>query len=63
MGKKQADTYQYQSYLIRLWQDGKDAPWRASAKDARTGQQYLFDSPEHLFSYLHKQTQKQGDLS
>lgn len=54
MGKKQ-DSYQYQSYLIRLWQDGKDAPWRASAKDVVTGQQHLFVSPEQLFSYLHKQ--------
>jgi hypothetical protein len=63
MSKKQADTYQYRSYLIRLWQDGENAPWRASAKDVVTGQQHLFVSPEQLFSYLHKQTQQQGDLS
>lgn len=63
MGKKQTDTYQVQSYLIRLWQDGENAPWRASATEVGTGQQHLFVSPEQLFSYLHKQTQQQGDLS
>ena len=59
--KKTAQTtssYCYQSYLIRLWQDGKDAPWRASAKNATTGEHSFFDSPEHLFAFLHTQTKK-----
>jgi hypothetical protein len=52
-------THQYQSFLIRLWQDGEGTAWRGSAKHVATGHLYFFNSLEHLFVYLQTQTKKQ----
>ena len=49
-------TYQYQSFLIRLWQDSEDAPWRVSTTHVTTGEQLFFDNLESLFIYLSRQT-------
>lgn len=46
----------YHAYLVRLWQDGPQAPWRASAQNAHTGEKWFFADLEALFAFLHKQT-------
>ena len=43
---------QYQSYLLRLWQESPHAPWRASLQDATTGERRAFSNLESLFTYL-----------
>lgn len=46
----------YHAYLVRLWQDGPRAPWRASAQCAQTGEKRLFVDLEVLFTFLKTQT-------
>ena len=50
----------YTAYLVRLWQDNLQAPWRASAQHARTGEIIRFADLEQLFHFLESQT---GDES
>lgn len=46
----------YRAFLVRLWRNDPETPWRASAKDTQTGEQHYFASPENLFRFLHKET-------
>lgn len=41
-----------QTYLLRLWQESPDAPWRVSLQHATTGERWGFASLEALFSFL-----------
>ena len=45
------------AYLLRLWRDGPDEPWRASVKLVADGRELHFASPEKLFLFLHEQTE------
>lgn len=47
----------YQAYLLRLWREGQDAPWRASLEDPHTGQRLSFASDEQLLAFLREQMQ------
>lgn len=51
----------YRSYLLRLWRETADLPWRATLEDPRTGEQYGFASLARLFAYLEAQTDLQSD--
>lgn len=44
----------YQAYLVRLWPAcyGAQTVWRASAKDAHTGERRAFADLAHLFAFL-----------
>jgi hypothetical protein len=46
----------YQAFLVRLWRDGPQEPWRASAKEVANGRELFFSSPEKLFLFLYAQT-------
>lgn len=46
----------YHAYLVRLWQDGPNASWRAFAKDVLTKNEHHFASLEELFVFLTAQT-------
>jgi hypothetical protein len=46
----------YIAYLVRLWQDNQQGPWRASAQSVQTGEKVLFASPAELFAFLEGQT-------
>ncbi len=46
----------YQAYLVRLWQESPQGPWRALVKDARTGDEVRFATLEPLFLFLHGRT-------
>ena len=46
----------YTAYLVRLWQDHPQGPWRASAQSVQTGERVLFASLAELFAFLEGQT-------
>jgi len=46
----------YTAYLVRLWQDSQQGPWRASAQSVQTGERVLFASLAELFAFLQGQT-------
>jgi hypothetical protein len=48
--------FRYAAYMVRLWQDGGSAQWRASAQSAQTGEIILFASLAELFVFLESQT-------
>jgi hypothetical protein len=45
-----------QAFLIRLWRDGQQEPWRASAREVANGREFFFASLEKLFLFLYAQT-------
>jgi hypothetical protein len=47
---------EYQSFLLRLWQETPHAPWRASLQNAATGERQGFSDLESLFTFLRTQT-------
>ena len=46
----------YHAYLLRLWKDGDNTPWRASLEDPRNGTQLNFAELKQLIAYLEKET-------
>lgn len=46
----------YHSYLVRLWQDDSELPWRAVAQSVQTGEISHFVDLESLFTFLQAQT-------
>ncbi|MFN8485913.1 MAG: hypothetical protein U0768_22960 [Anaerolineae bacterium] len=42
----------YHSFLVRLWRESAEGPWRASAHCVQTGETLRFASVEALFAYL-----------
>ena len=46
----------YRAYLVRLWQDGPNAPWRALTRNVLTQDEQHFASVEELFVFLQDQT-------
>ena len=49
-------TVVYTAYLVRLWQENEQSPWRASAQSAVTGERIYFTDLESLFAFLQAQT-------
>jgi len=47
----------YQAYLLRLWRESSQQPWRAMLEDPHTGDQHGFATLEQLFAFLQQQTQ------
>lgn len=45
----------YQAYLLCLWRDDGQAPWRASLQEAQAGQLISFASVAQLIVYLEQQ--------
>lgn len=48
----------YQAYMLRLWHEGDDLPWRASLQNPHTGEQQHFAALTQLFAYLEQQTRR-----
>lgn len=46
----------YRAYLVRLWRENPQAPWRASAQCARTGEKSYFSTLADLYAFLETQT-------
>ncbi|NJM40209.1 MAG: hypothetical protein HC853_05320 [Anaerolineae bacterium] len=50
------DSYHsYHSFLVRLWRQAPDAPWRASAQSVQSGQARHFADMNALFQFLGSQ--------
>jgi hypothetical protein len=48
-------TATYTAFLVRLWQENEEIPWRASVQSARTGEKTYFSDLESLFMFLRAQ--------
>lgn len=46
----------YNAYLVRLWQESPEAPWRASATSVPAGKTVYFATLQALFSFLQART-------
>lgn len=52
----------YHAYLVRLWQDGPNRPWRALTRDCATDEERRFATIEELFLFLYLQTDGGGPI-
>ncbi|MDX1689333.1 MAG: hypothetical protein R3248_15225 [Candidatus Promineifilaceae bacterium] len=52
---------QYRAYLLRLWRDGTETPWRIMLKSVPAGEQHSFTDLESLFLYLDRITYPRPD--
>lgn len=46
----------YHAYLVRLWQDQPNRPWRALVRCCANNEERRFATVEELFLFLHRQT-------
>jgi hypothetical protein len=46
----------YHAYLLRLWREDVDTPWRASLQEAHAGQSFNFASVAQLIAFIEEQT-------
>lgn len=46
----------YQSYLVRLWQDDPQAPWRILAQSIQSGETRHFVDLDSFFAFLRART-------
>lgn len=54
----------YHAYLIRLWRDDEQQPWRAELVSPHSGEARHFATPEQAYAYLQQQLKPPiGDLS
>lgn len=51
-GEAGGDQPDYHSYLLRVWREYRQSPWRASLESAATGQRHSFADLERLFAFL-----------
>ena len=49
----------YRSFLVRIWREAEDAPWRASITDVLSKESLAFGTLQALFLHLHKQIENQ----
>ncbi len=49
------DAFLYQSYLLRLWRDSPQSPWRASLQSSATEELQHFLTAEDLWAFLKAQ--------
>jgi hypothetical protein len=50
----------YHAYLLRIWRDGQESPWRTSLVDPHSGEKMSFASLEQMWSFLHGLLQEEG---
>ncbi|MCB0087096.1 MAG: hypothetical protein KDE54_04225 [Caldilineaceae bacterium] len=55
-----ANLPSYSAYLVRLWQEAPDTPWRASAQSVQSSEIVRFGSLQALFQFLELQTARSG---
>lgn len=53
----------YQAYMLRLWRDGGQAPWRASLESTADGHRWHFGSVGELICFLEEVTAKPTAVS
>ncbi len=45
----------YWSYLLRVWRESAQDPWRAMLEDPHTGERLAFADAERLLAFLNQQ--------
>lgn len=55
MSNHEHNTNTYKAFMIRLWQDDENAPWRASVQMVRTGETIHFASVLELLGFVRAQ--------
>ena len=50
----------YHAYLVRLWQDRPQRPWRAFIRDCANDEERRFATIEELFLFLYRETDGGG---
>ena len=48
----------YRSYLLRLWREGREGPWRISLRSSEGGARRGFADLDHLMAYLQSQLEQ-----
>ncbi len=46
----------YISFLLRLWKDDDETPWRARLEEPHSGEHHTFAALVHLVRFLEEQT-------
>jgi hypothetical protein len=46
------DPDRYRSYLLRLWREARDAPWRCQVQCVGTDQEWRFAGLAEMFEFL-----------
>ncbi len=59
---KNSQQTDYHAYLLRLWREGQQMPWRAMVEDPHTGQKQNFASLSRLFAFLETQIDPSVEL-
>lgn len=52
---------EYLAYLLRMWRDRADGPWRATLEDPHQREKVGFSSIKELITYLQSLTGIQGE--
>jgi hypothetical protein len=52
MPETSSQPFSYQSYLLRVWREAPEGPWRASLENATSGEKRAFAQLEDLIDYL-----------
>jgi hypothetical protein len=47
----------YHAYLLRLWRENDNAPWRVTLQDSRTGEKIGFTDLKKFSDYLEDKTE------
>jgi len=48
----------YQSYLLRLWQESPETPWRAMLKCSVSGEELVFADLDKMLAFLRAQMEE-----
>ena len=57
------ESTNYHSYLLRIWRDGPQRPWRLSMHCAATDTLHYFADTNHLVAFLQAQTDDMEELA
>lgn len=53
----------YAAYMVRLWQDTPDGPWRASAQSVQSGEIVRFGALHDLFAFFMTESRNTAGLA
>ena len=56
MHSPKSESTDYCAYLLRLWRNGPERPWRASLQATATGTLHHFADMAHLLAFLQAHT-------
>ena len=55
------DAPTYHSYLLRIWRDSPQSPWRASLQSSTAGAEQHFVTVDELWAFLMAQMKAEDD--